>query len=383
MKKGILLAFVLAFSAMGTVVFAQEDVKKTEEVREVTINGHPGGKEKNVKATEEVIIRKKGSKDVSLTIEIKGDKITINGKPLAEFRDDNISINKRRMVIRGGDGFNFNFREGMGEAYPGFDNMQLWGDGDDGAEEKRAFLGVTSEDDEAGARITAVSKESAAAKAGLQENDVITKLGDKQIEGPDDLSEAVAAHKPGEEVKVTYKRGGKENTIKAKLGERVQRKVRSYRMTAPRTGRNYQGDERVFEMPEMNRQLEKMGGRMAELQGLRELQALDGRNFEYNNGNFFFHNGRPKLGLKIQDLEEGDGVKVTEAEEGTAAAKAGLKKDDVITEIGGKKIKNTDDAREELKPVEGKSSYNIKAKRNGTEMSFDVKVPKKIKTASL
>jgi len=30
-----------------------------------------------------------------------------------------------------------------------------------------------------------------------------------------------------------------------------------------------------------------------------------------------------------------------------------------------------------------KSSYNIKAKRNGNEMSFDIKIPKKLKTANL
>ena len=63
--------------------------------------------------------------------------------------------------------------------------------------------------------------------------------------------------------------------------------------------------------------------------------------------------------------------------------RAGLKKDDIITEINGQKISNTDDAREQLMEVAEKSAYTIKAKRNGTEMSFDVKIPKKLKTANL
>ena len=90
-----------------------------------------------------------------------------------------------------------------------------------------------------------------------------------------------------------------------------------------------------------------------------------------------------RLGLKIQDTEEGGNVKVIEVEEGSAAEKAGLKKDDVIIEIGGVKVENTDDAREQLMPSEEKSAYTIKAKRNGADMTFEVKFPKKLKTANL
>ena len=67
----------------------------------------------------------------------------------------------------------------------------------------------------------------------------------------------------------------------------------------------------------------------------------------------------------------------------SAAAKAGLKESDVITEIGGKKIINTDEARNELKENKDKTSYSIKALRNGKPMTFEVKIPKKLKTANL
>jgi serine protease Do len=90
-----------------------------------------------------------------------------------------------------------------------------------------------------------------------------------------------------------------------------------------------------------------------------------------------------KLGLKIQDTEEGNGVKVLDTDKDSPAEKAGLKKDDIVTEIGGKKIANTDDAREQLMENAEKSTYTIKAKRNGSEMSFDIKIPKKLKTANL
>lgn len=41
-------------------------------------------------------------------------------------------------------------------------------------------------------------------------------------------------------------------------------------------------------------------------------------------------------------------MKILEVADSSAAATAGLKKDDIITEIGGKKVNNTDEAREEL-----------------------------------
>ena len=60
-----------------------------------------------------------------------------------------------------------------------------------------------------------------------------------------------------------------------------------------------------------------------------------------------------------------------------------MQKDDIVTEIAGEKINNTDEAREQLQENKDKFSYTIKAKRNGTEMNFEVKIPKKLKTVDL
>src|SRR5688500_19473399 len=43
---------------------------------------------------EEIIIKRKGDKDTKVTIEIKGDDVIVNGKPLAEFDDESIVIRK-------------------------------------------------------------------------------------------------------------------------------------------------------------------------------------------------------------------------------------------------------------------------------------------------
>ena len=70
-------------------------------------------------------------------------------------------------------------------------------------------------------------------------------------------------------------------------------------------------------------------------------------------------------------------------EKDSPAEKAGLQKDDLLTEINGQKINSTDDAREQLRETQDKSTYNIKATRNGIEKNFDIKIPKKLKTADL
>lgn len=57
-------------------------------------------------------------------------------------------------------------------------------------------------------------------KAGLKAGDVITKLGDRPVTGYEELFSEIWSHKPGESVKVTYQRDGKEATTTVTLGQR-------------------------------------------------------------------------------------------------------------------------------------------------------------------
>jgi serine protease Do len=98
--------------------------------------------------------------------------------------------------------------------------------------------------------------------------------------------------------------------------------------------------------------------------------------------NNFWMPQNKKLGVKIEDTDDDKGARISTVEEGSAAEKAGLKKDDVITEVDGDKVNNTDDVREKVLENE-KSSYTVKAKRGTAEMSFEIKIPKKIKSADL
>ncbi|WP_311765088.1 S1C family serine protease [Streptomyces zingiberis] len=66
----------------------------------------------------------------------------------------------------------------------------------------------------------AITKGGPADKAGLRPGDVITKLGDTIIDSGPTLISEIWAHEPGQTVKLTYKRGGKETTVDVTLGER-------------------------------------------------------------------------------------------------------------------------------------------------------------------
>ena len=362
MKKIVFIASLLGCFSLTHSAFAQEDVdKKVKEKDEKRKEIERKIKEiDEKKQSQEIIIRKKGDKDAKITVEINGDKITINGKPLSEFKDDNITVNKRKVTIWDNNGlkaFDFDLNQ-SGDFMKGFDGFSFNGD-DNG--KPYAFLGVTTDESEEGAKISQVTKESAAEKAGLKDGDIITKINDKKVGGPDALSDVVRSFKPKEEVTVYYKRDGKEISSKVILGEKKGSGAMAYSFSGP-------GTPKAFAMPKIN-VMPKMNW------------SGDGEyNFNYNGNMFPRHQ---KLGLKIQDTEDGTGVKVLDVDKDSPAEKAGLKKDDVVTEVGGKKVNNTDEARDQLQENQEKSAYNIKAKRNGTEMSFDIKIPKKLKTANL
>ena len=360
MKKLLLMAAIAGLTSLGLAVTAQDT------------KGDKGDKgEKDSKESQEIIIRKKGDKDAKITLEIKGDKITINGKPLSEYKDDEISINRRNIIIRDGKG---NMRYSLSpDVFDGFNGF--WNDEN---AESRAFLGVTTEKTEAGAKITDVTKESAAEKAGLKEGDVITKLGDKSIDGPESLYDAVSGQKPKDEVKLSYKRDGKENSAKVTLGERKDSGTWAYSFSGPdglaktfTIPRKYSAP-RVSPAPRIETWSDGGFG-----ETFPKIYGQDGESYAFS------YPRQQKLGLKIQDTEDGKGVKVLDVEKDSPAEKAGLKKDDILTEVGGEKVNNTDEAREQLHDNADKASYNIKATRNGNAMSFDIKIPKKLKTANL
>ena len=93
MKKVIFIAIAVIFITMGFTSFAQQNSHDQKE--------RPERPDKNEQ--QEIIIRSKGDTNISLKVEINGEKVTINGKSLGEFKDDGIDIIERKMIVRDGD----------------------------------------------------------------------------------------------------------------------------------------------------------------------------------------------------------------------------------------------------------------------------------------
>ncbi|MET7361826.1 trypsin-like peptidase domain-containing protein [Streptomyces sp. NPDC005562] len=65
-----------------------------------------------------------------------------------------------------------------------------------------------------------VTPNGPADKAGLKPGDVITKLDDMPVDSGPTLIGQIWTHKPGDTVKITYERDGKEHTVDVTLGQR-------------------------------------------------------------------------------------------------------------------------------------------------------------------
>jgi len=343
---GCLLATASGFSAQAQVI--ENNSPKTEK-----------------KETQEIIIRKKGDKDTKVTLEITGNKVIINGKPLAEFSEDGITINNRKIIVKDGNNLSFDFGDNINRSIEqGVEGFFKDGGFGNNAEQAYTFLGVNTDENKEGALITNITKNSPAEKAGLQKNDIIYKIENKEINTPANLSNVIRSMKTGDKIKIYFLRDGKKKDEKVTLAENKVRMQtnRVFSFKKP------DGSEKTITIPRPPMPPPPPGFE---------------QNWDNNFDNSLFEPSRKKLGLKIQDTEEGNAVKILDVESSSAAATAGLQKDDLITEIAGVKVQNTDEAREQLQINKDKPSYSLKAKRNGNEMNFTIKIPKKLKTANL
>jgi len=304
---------------------------------------------------DEIIVRHKTDKDAKVTIEIKDGQVFINGKPASEYHDDDLSISKRKIrTMNGGPWELMEGDDAMRIAPSPFRKGGAWNYDGRTIVGNKAFLGVTSlkpENGPDGAKIGEVSPGSAAEKAGLKQGDLITKVDDITIDGPESLSDAIGRYKPDDKVTITFTRDGRQQKATAVLGKGKNMTVygfnttpdadfyRQFRDLVPRGNYNY--------------------------------------NFKYNI------EGSPRLGIHAQDTEDGKGVKVLEVDDESAASKAGLKEGDIITRFDGKDVNSATDLAQIARESRTKPSVHVNVLRGGKSMDLEIRIPRKLKTADL
>ena len=141
-----------------------------------------------------------------------------SGGPLLDAAGRVIGVNAQ--IATGGSRGNV----GIGFAVPSNTARQVVPKLERGQRIDRAHLGVetspASSVGDIGAQVQRVIPGSPAARAGLREGDVIMRVDDKDVNDPADVSSAISAKKPGDEVEVQVERGGSVTELKATLGTR-------------------------------------------------------------------------------------------------------------------------------------------------------------------
>lgn len=80
------------------------------------------------------------------------------------------------------------------------------------------------------------------------------------------------------------------------------------------------------------------------------------------------------LGIGLMDTDDDAGVTIRDVMPGAAAAKAGLRRNDIIRELAGKEIKNRDTLLELLESYRPGDVVNVRIKRGDEELTLKVKL---------
>ena len=234
-----------------------------------------------------------------------------------------------------------------------------------------SFLGVGLEDVEGaseGARVESVRPESAAAGAGIEEGDVITRFDGEKVRSARQLGRLVGETPPGREVAIEVQRGDATRTLSATLSEGPHR-VHGGDLSA--RVRDFDIEVDVPELLHMRR---------GEGPHVLRWHAEEGHDF---TGALFAP--RPRLGIRFIELGDqladffkvasDDGVLVTSVEEASPAAAAGIKAGDVLLEFDGTPIRHGRDLQQKVRKAQAGGTVAIKLQRDGGPMDVEVTLP--------
>ncbi len=209
---------------------------------------------------------------------------------------------------------------------------------------KRPLLGVYYEVDPAtqGGRVTKVMPNTAAQKAGMQQDDVIIEFDGKEIQGLAALQEAVAARKPGDRVMVEFLRDDVTIKKRVTLGENTENVNNFEYIGGHWQHMNPRGHSRVEVREDMSRPM--LGIRTG-----NKVVVINGEEKE-NTGN-------------------GPGVYVSGVIDGTAASELGLQEGDRVLRINGQELGNGVHIRDVLAQTKVGDQITVDFLRDGANQT--------------
>jgi hypothetical protein len=247
-----------------------------------------------------------------------------------------------------------------------------------------------TEHEEGGARINSVVEGSPADEAGLQEGDIVVGFGKDTIRGPVGLTKKIRELEPGDEIEITVLRDGRKRSFDVELGERS-----SYSTQWSSVAPLVLGQLQNLQIPDIEFDMGELEDQLAQLGDLRELRKFNnysvfgegtGYNFQCEDGDcdygdLFFSPGRARLGVQLTEttpeLREhlggsaDAGVLVSKVVKNSAAEDAGVAVGDLIVDVDGDEIADTNDLRRALAEREG-DVFDIEVIRDGRSISLSV-----------
>lgn len=162
--------------------------------------------------------------------------------------------------------------------------------------------------DTKGALVAETQPDTPAAEAGIKPGDVILSVNGEAMAGPKEVTKRISQIKPGDTVKVTLMRDGKEQTLNVRLGLLPEKKTAALDNTSPKAPATF--------------------------------------------------------GLALAPTKDGVGVMVTDIDPNGIAAQKGISKGDLILEIGGKTVTKPSDVRASIDAArkEGRKAVMLRLK---------------------
>jgi serine protease Do len=244
-----------------------------------------------------------------------------SGGPLVDLHGDVVGINTAIASRTGGF-------QGIGFAIPSNQAKTIYEQLKNNGKVVRGFIGAQIRDvaqnlplaesfgytGKTGVLVEGLLGDDAPASGKLQHGDIIVAINGKKVDNSQGLRNIVAASKPGDELKFTVNRAGKEQDVTVKIGEQPDD------MTALRSG--HRGEATPGDEGGSENTIEALGLRLASpSEDLINRFALP---------------------------DNATGAVIINVTPRSLAAKAGLQPGDLITEVGKQHVANAQEARDAL-----------------------------------